>query len=168
MRATFQWICLGTALTALMIGWQPVEAEQPRITARSLSVLVAMPANAEADTKLRQAFGEDRDILKSPFRALLTTSKEFVLAATSVEIQPDGRVKVQPCRIAGFTKDSRVTTCRASAAVLTFDAPIRKLADMAVRKSVKMEFVNPVTVEQFTGVAPKQAREANPLPNWGP
>jgi hypothetical protein len=253
MRVRFHSICLGTAVAALMTGWQTVEAQQPpspvygvgvnsdagltgtvvfrerqlrlpmngeqltpadksphaaqravqtevaiqkakdRIelaaralreskedesirralyqleqAAKAMRVLVAIPSQAEAEVKLRQAFGEDSDILTSPVRALLTTSKEFVLAASSVEIQPDGRVKVQPCRVAAFTKDSRITTCRATAVVLTFDAPIRTLADMANRKSVKMEFAKPVTIEQFSGVAPRQAREANPLPNSGP
>src|SRR5216684_3749578 len=58
-----------------------------------------------ADVKLRQAFGQGSDEVKSRKFKLEVEPRGIVLAAQEVTIEPDGRAKLVPFSVAVFSKD---------------------------------------------------------------
>ena len=109
------------------------------------------PRINDAIRKLQMAFGPDSDALK-----LLTKvevqPRGLVLATDLFQIKDDGRVMMQPFRLAVFGKAVRennmpeINTVSSETAYLTFDAPIKQVSDIGSRKIVACELVGNVNI----------------------
>lgn len=97
-----------------------------------------------ADTKLREAFGEDCDELKWWIK-LDVQGRDLVLAANDFSITKEGKVLLTPFSIVILGKNKagvrkrEINTVRSDVALLTFDQPIVNLKDIGSHKIIGCE-----------------------------
>ena len=94
------------------------------------------------DALLNRAFPDDEASLRAPIK-VHWRAQGIVITAATAEILPDGRVRVTGFAFAQFPAgdDGKATpaTARSPIAVLTLDAPVRRITDLAGRKLVSAE-----------------------------
>jgi hypothetical protein len=96
------------------------------------------------DKKLEQSFGHGCPELKCPIK-IEVPMRGFVLASKEVTFMKDGRVSLIPMSLAVYGKTRgedgtpEINTIRGDVAYLTFDQPIRTMADMGKHKIVASE-----------------------------
>lgn len=94
-----------------------------------------MKPENDVDGRLTQAFGVNCRELSRAYR-FEVHSRGVVLATDEFIIEEDGRVRLRPVSLALFSKKTEpgkfpeINTIRAGLAYLTFDRPIRTIADM--------------------------------------
>ena len=108
-----------------------------------------------ANKKLRLAFGEGSEEVKSRKFKLEIEPRGLVLAAQEVTIEPDGRAKLVPFSVAIFSKDKgekkdstypEITTVQSDVAYLKFDKPLKSLMAMESRKIVGGELTGDIKI----------------------
>jgi lipopolysaccharide export system protein LptA len=97
-----------------------------------------------ADVKLQQAYGEACPELQRTIKLDLR-NRGLVLAVDEFTPQPDGRVLLQPCSLAMFGKNvgpggfPEINALSAEVAFLTFDKPVKNIAELSSRKILEAE-----------------------------
>ncbi len=95
------------------------------------------------DRKLKQAFSDSA--VKDAAVKLEFRSQGLLLAASSVTIEPDGRIKLTDCAVARFgegadpARPGRLTTMRSTQVTLALDKPINGLTDLGDRRVLSAE-----------------------------
>lgn len=105
----------------------------------------------EAERKLEHAFGPG---WKEELKCNLwfeVRARNLVLATKDLDFQPDGRVRIAPFNVAIFGKEEparapEINTIRSEVALLTFDKPVRNLAELDKRKVVLCELVENIRI----------------------
>jgi hypothetical protein len=115
----------------------------------------------EAVKKLKIAFGPESKEIKDRLIKLTIPARGMVLATDKVEIQKDGRVKIEPFSVALFGKDKgdgslpEINTVQADEAYLTLDRPISNQFEMSNRKIVGGELRNNIHIINNRGTPQK-------------
>ena len=108
------------------------------------------PRTTLVEAKLEQAFGSESDVLRRLVK--VEADNGMVLATDDFVIQPDGRVKLQPFRIALFGKTdddhatAEINTVSSDTAFLKFDQPVSNLTDMGSRKIIACDLIGNVNI----------------------
>jgi hypothetical protein len=124
-----------------------------------------MPPTNLADRKLQQAFGPGKDEdpddpLKCAIKLDLR-SRGIVLAVNVFEPEADGRVRLQPFNMAIFGKTQgpgptpEINTIRSKVAFLTFDQPVKSIAELSNRKIVAAELRDTISVTNNRRTVPR-------------
>jgi len=96
--------------------------------------------DTQIDQRLQRAFGPN--CVEVNYNHRLELQKNGVILATNqLTIEPDGRCKLKPFSIAvvkdrGPNQESEISTIHCDEAFITFDEPVKSLADMGKRKIV--------------------------------
>lgn len=116
-------------------GWE--EPEQPERPQPPAKVMYITPPQAER--LLEQALGEKNDVVGLPIKLL---SPSMFVATKSLVIEKDGRARLEPFRaiLFGTERNSQVTLVTSERAVVTFDKPLGKLADLGTHTVVGTQF----------------------------
>src|SRR5437660_5594186 len=126
----------------------------------------------EAERKLEQAFGPSwKEDLKCDIK-LEVRERNLVLATKDYIFEPDGRVKLTPFNIAIFGKEEpgrppEINTVRSDVAFLTFDRPVKNLAEMSKHKIVAGELVGDIRIRNNRRT-PNVSRDDVSLMTQGP
>ncbi len=103
------------------------------------------------ERKMEQAFGIGCKELKWPV-LLDLNAKSMVMAAGMFEVEPDGRMKLEPMSVALFGKkknddrDVEINTLKCSQAYITFDRPVANLNEISGRKIVQAELIGDIVI----------------------
>jgi lipopolysaccharide export system protein LptA len=109
------------------------------------------PRTSALQEKLRQAFGNNCQELNYPIKLELH-AKRFVLASEQFTIEEDGRVHLEPLRLAQFGADHgdgrgvEINTLCARQAYLTFDRKITNISEIGSRKIIAAELLDQIQV----------------------
>jgi hypothetical protein len=113
-------------------GWE----EDPKVQPTTTVVPITPP---QAERLLEKALGEKSDVAGLPIKLL---SPSMFVAGKNLVIEKDGRARLDSFRaiLFGTEKNSPVTLVISDRAVVTFDKPIEKLADLGSRTIVGTQF----------------------------
>jgi lipopolysaccharide export system protein LptA len=114
-----------------------------------------------ANKRLRQAFGEGSEELKSRKFKLEVEPRGLVLAAQEVVIDSEGRAVLKPFSVAVFSKDKSetkletkypdITTVQADVAYLRFDKPLKSITQIGGSKIVGGELKGNIRISNNRG-----------------
>jgi lipopolysaccharide export system protein LptA len=129
---------------ARFLGWIDGLPEMPD------DLLARMAANDQppdisytpVETKLQQAFGQDCAEIGYSFKIEMR-ARGMVLAAHDIGIDAEGRVKLSPFSLAMFKvrpgQSPEINTVHSDVALLTFERPVKTLAEIGERRIVGCE-----------------------------
>jgi hypothetical protein len=136
-------------------GLPPLPDRYKPIAADGGTFSPTQPQELSANKKLRLAFGEGSEEVKSRKFKLEIEPRGLVLAAKEVTIEPDGRAKLVPFSVAIFSKDKgekkdnaypEITTVQADVAYLKFDKPLKSLMAIESRKIIGGELTGDIKI----------------------
>jgi hypothetical protein len=97
-------------------------------------------ADESVDDQLRRAFAGEDAPLRAPIKLVWKDQGAIFTAANSAFVPDTGQVRLTDCYVtrspAGPAPDARPVSIRARRVVLTYDAPVRRMADLSGRKLV--------------------------------
>ncbi|HMF15756.1 MAG TPA: sigma-70 family RNA polymerase sigma factor [Gemmataceae bacterium] len=115
-------------------GWETPDTEPPQPQPAPKLIGITPP---QAERLLDQALGGKSDVAQFPIKMLSPT---LYVAAKKVTIEKDGRARFEPFRAIIFGKNSEITLVISQRAMITFDKPIGKLAELGSRTIVGTQF----------------------------
>lgn len=117
-------------------GWETGDGNDKKVQPPPKVMHITPP---QAERLLEQALGEKSDLAGLPVKLL---SPSMFVASKNLVIEKDGRARLEPFRaiLFGTDKNSQVTLVISERAVVTFDKPLEKLADLGSRSIVGTEF----------------------------